>query len=140
MIPVIRVAVSAMIMTAAAGLASAQDAAPSGSDKGLRYVPPVSVTATKNPIETFEYPGMVTVRDRRSIQDRQATSPDDILRTVPGVDFFGGPRRTGEGPQYPGVLPAPMSSCCWMARGRISFPAMTVSCSSTPCSCVGLRS
>jgi len=102
MIPVIRVAVSAMIMTAAAGLASAQDAAPSGSDKGLRYVPPVSVTATKNPIETFEYPGMVTVRDRRSIQDRQATPPDDILRTVPGVDFFGGPRRTGEVPSIRG--------------------------------------
>ena len=102
MIPAMRVAVSAMAMTVGAGAALAQDTTPKNADEGARYVPPVSVTATRNPIETFEYPGMVTVRDRRDIQERQASSPDDILRTVPGVEFFGGPRRTGEVPSIRG--------------------------------------
>jgi hemoglobin/transferrin/lactoferrin receptor protein len=102
MIPYIRPALPAMAMILTAGLAAAQQSANDTDSDGSRYVPPVSVTATKNPVETFDYPGMVTVRDRRDIQERQATSPDDILRTVPGVDFFGGPRRTGEVPSIRG--------------------------------------
>jgi len=96
------VTLSAIIVTSASGLAAAQDARPAAGDEGVRYVPPVSITATRNSIEAFEYPGMVTVRDRRAIHDRQATSPDDLLRSVPGVDFFGGPRRTGEVPSIRG--------------------------------------
>lgn len=100
--PISRVAIPAIVMTVASSLASAQEATPFVAGAEVHYVPPVSVTATRNAIEAFEYPGMVTVRDRRDIQDRQATSPDDILRSVPGVDFFGGPRRTGEVPRIRG--------------------------------------
>ena len=63
---------------------------------------PISVTATRNPLESFEYPGMVTVIGRREIQARQPSAPDDILRFVPGVEFTGGPRRTGEAPSIRG--------------------------------------
>ena len=62
----------------------------------------ISITATRNPLETFEYPGMVTVVGRREIQARQPSTPDDILRFVPGVEFTGGPRRTGETPSIRG--------------------------------------
>src|SRR3546814_2172248 len=53
----------------------------------------ISVTATRNPIETFEYPGMVTVIGPQELQTLQPSSPDDILRFVPNVEFLGGPRR-----------------------------------------------
>ena len=62
----------------------------------------ISVTATRNPIKSFEYPGMVTVQNREDIQLLQPSSPDDILRFVPNVEFSGGPRRTGEVPSIRG--------------------------------------
>src|SRR3546814_21109916 len=58
----------------------------------------ISVTATRNPIETFEYPGMVTVIGPQELQTLQPSSPDDILRLVPNVEFPGRPRRTGAVP------------------------------------------
>ncbi len=67
-----------------------------------RILDPISVTATRNPIKAFEYPGMVTVIGREEIQSRQASSPDDVLRFVPNVEFTGGPRRTGEVPSIRG--------------------------------------
>ena len=63
---------------------------------------PISVTATRNPIKAFEYPGMVSVTGREEIQLRQASTPDDVLRFVPNVEFTGGPRRTGEVPSIRG--------------------------------------
>lgn len=62
----------------------------------------VSVTATRNPIDAFEYPGMVSVINREEIQRRQASTADDILKWVPNVEFYGGPRRTGEVPSIRG--------------------------------------
>lgn len=62
----------------------------------------ISVTATRNPIKAFEYPGMVTVTGPQELQTLQPSSPDDILRFTPGVESFGGPRRTGEVPSIRG--------------------------------------
>ncbi len=62
----------------------------------------ISVTATRNPIKAFEYPGMVTVIGPHQLETLQPSSPDDILRFVPGVEFSGGPRRTGEAPSIRG--------------------------------------
>ncbi len=62
----------------------------------------ISVTATRNPIEAFEYPGMVTVIGTEQIRARQPSTPDDILQFVPNVEFTGGPRRTGEVPSIRG--------------------------------------
>jgi hemoglobin/transferrin/lactoferrin receptor protein len=63
---------------------------------------PISVTATRNPIEAYEYPGMVSVIGRPEIETMQPSSADDILQWVPNVWFTGGPRRTGETPSIRG--------------------------------------
>src|SRR3546814_936796 len=45
---------------------------------------------------------MVTVIGPQELQTPQPSSPDDILRFVPNVEFLGGPRRTGEVPSIRG--------------------------------------
>lgn len=65
-------------------------------------LPTVSITATRSPMEAFEYPGMVSVVDREQMQLLQPSSPDDVLRFIPNVEFVGGPRRTGEVPTIRG--------------------------------------
>lgn len=62
----------------------------------------ITVTATGNPIEAFVYPGMVTVVGRDQIRQRQASALGDVLRWVPGVEFTGGPRRSGQTPSIRG--------------------------------------
>ena len=62
----------------------------------------ISVTATRNEIDPFVYPGMVTVIDREQIRRLQPSTPDDVLKLVPNVEFTGGPRRTGEVPSIRG--------------------------------------
>lgn len=62
----------------------------------------ISVTATRNPIKSFEYPGMVSVIGREEIETLQPSTPDDILKFVPNVEFTGGPRRSGEVPSIRG--------------------------------------
>lgn len=78
------------------------DANADADAEGGNELDTISVTATRNPIEAFEYPGMVTVQGREEIQRLQPSTPDDILRYVPGVEFTGGPRRTGEVPSIRG--------------------------------------
>ncbi len=68
-----------------------------------RLLETITVTATRNPIEAFQYPGMVTVIGRERIETLQPSTPDDVLRFVPGVEFTGGPRRTGEVPSIRGL-------------------------------------
>ncbi|MGD9538202.1 MAG: TonB-dependent receptor [Alphaproteobacteria bacterium] len=62
----------------------------------------ISVSATRNPIKAFEYPGMVSVIGRDRMLSQQPSTPDDVLRFVPNVEFVGGPRRTGETPSIRG--------------------------------------
>jgi hemoglobin/transferrin/lactoferrin receptor protein len=79
--------------------ADGDDAAEPAAPTMLRTI---SVTATRNPIEAFEYPGMVSVVGPETIQTLQPSTPDDVLKLVPGVEFTGGPRRTGEVPSIRG--------------------------------------
>lgn len=67
-----------------------------------KWLDAISVTATRNPIKAFEYPGMVTLVGQEQLQVLQPSSPDDVLRFVPNVEFTGGPRRTGEVPSIRG--------------------------------------
>ncbi|WP_416897085.1 MAG: TonB-dependent receptor domain-containing protein [Minwuia sp.] len=69
---------------------------------GPKKLGPISVTATRTPIDAAEYPGMVTVIEKEEIELRQASSPDDLLNFIPNVEFTGGPRRTGETPSIRG--------------------------------------
>ncbi|CCG09228.1 TonB-dependent hemoglobin/transferrin/lactoferrin family receptor [Pararhodospirillum photometricum] len=82
-------------------------AAPAGEEAGQTVrLAPVSVTATRNPIDPFLYPGMVTVVERESLQTLQSSTPADALKLVPGVAFTGGPRRSGEVPSLRGFTGA----------------------------------
>jgi hemoglobin/transferrin/lactoferrin receptor protein len=63
---------------------------------------PISVTATRSPISAMRYPGMVTVIDREQIELKDPDTLDDMFRSVPGVQFDGGPRRTGQVPTIRG--------------------------------------
>lgn len=78
----------------------AQEAA--GAKEESPRLSPISVTATRNRIEAFSYPGMVSVIDREEIRRLQPSSVDDVVGWVPGVSFSGGPRRSGEIPSIRG--------------------------------------
>ena len=86
--------------TALCGVAAISLIAPAMAEDAI--TDPITVTATGSGITAYEYPGMVTVINRDEIDLKQASTPDDILRDVPGVMFTGGPRRTGEVPSIRG--------------------------------------
>lgn len=90
-----------LVMAMTAALGTVPVAAPVADDAPLR-LDPVSVTATRNALPAFDYPGMVTVIDREEIETLIPSTADDILRYVPNVEFVGGPRRTGEVPSIRG--------------------------------------
>ncbi|MEM7330121.1 MAG: TonB-dependent hemoglobin/transferrin/lactoferrin family receptor [Pseudomonadota bacterium] len=87
------------LLCAAPGLALADDA---DNDQEL-VVDAVTVYGTSNPIAVFDYPGQVTVVDREALDSLAPSSISDALRDVPGLDFAGGPRRTGELPSIRGL-------------------------------------
>ncbi|WP_298916977.1 TonB-dependent receptor [uncultured Algimonas sp.] len=62
----------------------------------------ITVYGTANPVTVFEYPGQVGVITREDIEIFAPSSISDALRDVPGVEFSGGPRRTGETPSIRG--------------------------------------
>jgi hemoglobin/transferrin/lactoferrin receptor protein len=102
----VTLAMCALIAAAAAQPAVAQTNGETAQAPATAQAPivldPVSVTATRNEIDPFVYPGMVTVIDRPEIQRLQPSTPDDVLKLVPNVEFTGGPRRTGEVPSIRG--------------------------------------
>ena len=82
----------------------AQSAAkPAAERMGRTRLETISVTATRNPMQAFDYPGMVSVVRRGELRWRQGSAPDDILGFVPNVEFTSGPRRTGEMPSIRGL-------------------------------------
>lgn len=95
-----------------AGAVLAQDTGPSekpstasrveSRTESVTVLDTISMTATRNPIRSFEYPGMVSVVGRERILTRQPSTPDDMMRFIPNVKFTGGPRRTGEVPSIRG--------------------------------------
>ena len=63
----------------------------------------ITVYGTSNPLPVFDYPGQVTVVDRNALETLAPSTISDALRDVPGLDFAGGPRRTGELPSIRGL-------------------------------------
>lgn len=82
----------------ACALASLSGGERAAAEDAPARVPPVTVTATRNPLAAFEYPGGVTVIDQQRIETRIPSSPDDVLQGVPNTTMAGGPRRNGESP------------------------------------------
>lgn len=82
---------------------TAQGAPQTGSPQiGSLELDEISVTATRSPGPAFSYPGMVTVIDRERIDREQPSAVGDLFRSVPGVFFDGGPRRSGQMPTIRG--------------------------------------
>lgn len=63
----------------------------------------ITVYGTSNPIAVFDYPGQVSVVTRDDLDTLAPSSISDALRDVAGLDFAGGPRRTGEAPSLRGL-------------------------------------
>ncbi|GAB5379720.1 MAG: TonB-dependent hemoglobin/transferrin/lactoferrin family receptor [Aliiglaciecola sp.] len=62
----------------------------------------MTVYGTSNPLPVLDYPGQVSVVDKDEIELHNPSSISDLLRDVPGLEFSGGPRRTGETPSIRG--------------------------------------
>jgi hemoglobin/transferrin/lactoferrin receptor protein len=71
-------------------------------EDGERREGAVTVYATSNPIAVFDYPGQVSVVTRETLDTLAPSAISDALRDVAGLNFAGGPRRTGEVPSLRG--------------------------------------
>lgn len=91
---------TALILTAPA---FSQAAAPEIEEEEERREETVTVYGTSNPIPVFDYPGQVSVITRDDLDTLAPSAVSDALRDVPGLDFAGGPRRTGELPSIRGL-------------------------------------
>lgn len=89
---------SAAVLALAAGPGLADEA----PDEAERREETVTVYGTSNPLPVFDYPGQVSVITRDDLELIQPSTVSDLLRDVPGVQFSGGPRRTGETPSIRG--------------------------------------
>ena len=88
------------------GAAVAQDAVPATNppqEDAEQRQAVITVYGTSNPIPVFDYPGQVSVVVREDIEIFSPSTVADMLRDMPGVDFGGGPRRTGETPSIRGL-------------------------------------
>ncbi|MGB3455842.1 MAG: TonB-dependent receptor plug domain-containing protein, partial [Litorimonas sp.] len=66
------------------------------------YEDVITVYGTANPVDLLDYPGQVGVITRDEIEIFAPSSISDALRDIPGVEFSGGPRRSGETPSIRG--------------------------------------
>lgn len=98
--PALRALLAASTALALAPIAAADDNE-NMDDERVEEV--VTVYGTSNPIPVFDYPGQVTVVDREALDTLAPSSISDALRDVPGLDFAGGPRRTGQLPTIRGL-------------------------------------
>lgn len=97
----LRFGVSILALGAVAGgAASATDLE---LDAATTEIEEISVTATRGPSDVFTFPGSVSVIARDEIESRITASVAEIFAQTPGVQFTGGPRRTGEIPALRGV-------------------------------------
>ena len=100
----LRLATLAVALATAAAFASDEEnGRNSAQNDPAERVETVTVYGTTNPLPVFDYPGHVTVIDRAELETRAPSSMADALRDVPGLDFRGGPRRTGELPALRGL-------------------------------------
>ena len=63
----------------------------------------ITVTATRNPSSSYDFPGQVTVITRDIIDDFNPSTVSDLFDAIPGARFEGGPRRNGETPSIRGL-------------------------------------
>ncbi|RMF09851.1 MAG: TonB-dependent receptor [Alphaproteobacteria bacterium] len=96
--------IAAAFLTASGGraLASGEPAETQASFE-MAQLETITVYATRNPITAFDFPGEVTVLDRDVIDDFNPSKISDVFEAIPGAQFEGGPRRSGETPSVRGL-------------------------------------
>ncbi|HZC00031.1 MAG TPA: hypothetical protein VE844_01280, partial [Gammaproteobacteria bacterium] len=82
----------------------AADAEPAAGPVELETV---TVTATKTEHPAFEVAGSVSMVAAETIEAEQPQSLNDILKALPNIELFSGPRRPGGRPIY---AASPMSA------------------------------
>ena len=98
-----RLAVASVLAAAAPALADdGSESGSAGASEGASESG-ITVTATRNPTRTYDYPGQVTVIEREVIDDFNASSLQDVFDAIPGATFDSGPRRTGDAPTIRGL-------------------------------------
>jgi hemoglobin/transferrin/lactoferrin receptor protein len=85
-----------------AGTPRASSPAAAGSAVPSLALDQITVTATRNPVRAFEFPGMVTPVLGDEVAKTLGTNPRDIFFSVPGLSYGGGGRRTGQIPSIRG--------------------------------------
>jgi hemoglobin/transferrin/lactoferrin receptor protein len=93
---------AATALVASINPALAQDASEAAVAGAGTVLDPITVYATLSPIESFDYPGQVSVIDSERLVSLQPSSIGDVLQGVPGVTVDGGPRRSGQVPAIRG--------------------------------------
>ena len=99
----LRRGVSTLALTLAFSAFMNAAATEAGEDFALTEIEEISITATRGPSDVFSFPGSVSVISRDEIETRITASISEIFAQTPGVQFSGGPRRTGEIPAVRGV-------------------------------------
>lgn len=92
-----------LLSAAALALAAVPAFADEAPDDAEQREEVITVYGTSNPLPVFDYPGQVTVFSRDRLELIQPSAMSDLLRDVPGLQFSGGPRRTGETPSIRGL-------------------------------------
>ncbi|WP_262694334.1 TonB-dependent hemoglobin/transferrin/lactoferrin family receptor [Kordiimonas aquimaris] len=87
----------------ASALAATHALAEEAADYDGTEIEEISVTATRGESDVFTFPGAVSVISKDEIDARIAASISEIFASTPGVQFDGGPRRTGETPALRGI-------------------------------------
>ena len=91
------------VIAAATGGAAKATTAEVAEEFDVTEIEEISITATRGPSDIFSFPGSVSVISKDEIDARIAASISEIFAQTPGIQFNGGPRRTGETPALRGI-------------------------------------
>ncbi|CAM5282991.1 Hemin receptor [Rhodanobacter lindaniclasticus] len=79
------------------------NAAESKDTQASTVLDTVTVTATRSPNSRFDVPASVSTVSREELDDAQANTVSTLLRTLPNVNYGGGPRPAAQSPAIRGL-------------------------------------
>ncbi|WP_238475031.1 TonB-dependent hemoglobin/transferrin/lactoferrin family receptor [Azospirillum cavernae] len=100
-------AIPGLLLSSAAPAFAQQVAAQTGDSRAaspIFQLEAVTVTATRTANSGFDVPASVSTVGREQLDDAQANTLSTVLRTLPNVNFGGGPRPASQSPAIRGLL------------------------------------
>lgn len=98
-----QIVLASVCLAAVGHEAMAQGAPNAGERVQIASAETVTISATRNPTSAQDYAGMVDVLSSDDISAAIPSTISDLVKTMPNVQFVGGPRRTGESPTIRGL-------------------------------------